>query len=239
MNMKKFFFAMTMILFSLPSFAQKTEYNAVLNTGLFAFYGPRVEKSSSINYSSQNRYTNNPYGSVPSSILGLAFNLKRITSYHLLFGFDLGYDYLRSGIKITGVWNDATTMEAKGISHVNQDFINLFPQIGYRFQVNKFSIDALIGFDLAYGFQLTEQGHATTTTGEKFTTSVDRGTTADFRPRIQAAVNWRRISGFLSYENGQIPYDIGTMGAKEIGVYARIWRIGLAYRLNGSSGKER
>lgn len=236
--MKKIYLAFVLSLLSLSSFSQNTEFRLAFNTGLFFFNGSRVASTSFINYAPQiNSYTNNPYGSLSSPIVGLAFSLKKITPYHLVFGFDLGYDFLRSGIKITGVNSEGKMIRAKGVSHINQSFVNLFPQLGYRFHANKIAIDALVGFDLALGLKLTERGHATTGSGEKYTTNTDRGNTIDFRPRLQVGVNYRKISGFLSFADGLIPYDIGEMGISQMGVYANVWRLGFAYKLNGIPNK--
>lgn len=230
--MKKIFLLLILTGLSLPAFSQHTELKVALNSGIFFFAGPRATKESYINDApGGNAYTNNPYGSLPSPIFGLAFNLKKVTPYHLVFGFDIGYDFLRSNIRIIDLNRNGQMFTAIGHTHINQDFINLFPEIGYRFRAGKCSIDALLGFDLAYGFQLNERGHATAD-GNKYYTKGSYSATGDFRPRIQVDAAFEHMSFFMSYADGLIPYDIGEIGVPKIGTFARIWRAGIAYRLN-------
>ena len=125
---------------------QKTEYRAVLSSGLFSFRGASSSAVSFINYAdnSNSAYTNNPYGSQNGICYGVAGNLKRVSKKNLVFGIELGYENLRSKISIDRIngYNGTSTYqyEANGKTIVDFSFINFQPFAGYRILSKTFTI---------------------------------------------------------------------------------------------------
>jgi len=235
--MQKTFLTLLTVLFLTNSFGQKTEFRIAFNSGLFSFSGQSAEKYSQINFSnsSNSGYTNNPYGSMAGLCYGLSGNLKRVTKKNLVLGLDMGYETLRSKIKISAISGNTGTStyeySATGQTFLNYNFINLFPYIGHRFNVRKVSFDIVGGFDIAYCLKAREKGNASVTNGTKYTTSVDRKTiNTDIRPRIQISADYQKIGIYVGYSYGLANYMSGYVGGTNE-CYARLTRFGLTYRL--------
>lgn len=226
---KVLFFLLLSILFQ-PVFAQKNEWNLSFSSGLFSFRGSGTKQPTFISgYVPNHKSYANPYGTLWCPIVGLSTSIKKVTRSNLLFGVELSYEILRGGNKIVGIADADTVYPTSGKAHINQNFINLFPQFGYRIRVKKVSVDVLLGFDLAYGFGLN--GTAKTSTEGRSKLSYNHDNLLDLRPRIQVAVNYRRMSAFIAYAHGLIPYNFDEIGAANY-IFAQILRIGVAYRLN-------
>jgi hypothetical protein len=235
--MKKLPLTFISLLFLTNIFGQKTEFRISLNSGLFKFAGQSAVKNSFINYSNStnNGYTNNPYGSNVGLCYGLSGNLKRVTKYSLILGFDVGLETLRSKVLIDRIsgFTGTSTYEypATGRTFLNNDFVNFYPSIGYRLNLKKLSFDIGGGFDLAYGFKSTETGDAIATNGTGFITSVDRHiTSTDIRPRIQLSVNSQKIGVYVGYSEGSANYMAGMVGGTNES-FGRLMRFGMSYRI--------
>jgi hypothetical protein len=214
------------------SHAQKTEFRIIINSALFSFAGQSAESKSFMIYNAEiNSYTNNPYGSKNGLCYGLSVNAKRINKSNIVFGFDLGYEVLRSNTSIISVNVDNTVYDAKGQTFLNYGFINLNPQIGYRVDFKKVSFDFLLGLDIAYCLNATEKGKATASNGITYSTLVDRKTiNQDLRQRIQLSVDYNKVGVFLGYSYGVLNYKSGYLGGINES-YARIIRFGFTYQI--------
>jgi hypothetical protein len=221
-------------------FAQKTEFKASLNLGLFSFAGASAENSSQINYSKspffgETSYTNNPYGAKNGMSYGISAVVTRVTKKNFLFGVDLGYEVLRSLMTIDGISGfDGTStfqLKATGQTFLNYHFINLFPHIGQRFSINNFDFDITGGFDINYCVKTLEKGSATDVNGLEYTTSRERKTiSVDPRPRIQLNVKRSKIGIYLGYSHGGINYKQGFVGGTNE-CYSRLIRFGFTYQV--------
>lgn len=231
-------FTIIALCFLNTSYGQKTEFRISLNSGLFSFAGKSAESVTSINYSEwlERGYTNNPYGSRGGLGIGLSGNLKRLSTNNSIIGIDLGYELLRSKIKINHVSGSTGSstyeLSAKGKTFLNSNFINLHPFMGYRLPVNNLNIDFTGGLDIAYCISSKENGSATASDGTKYETAVDReNINFDIRPRIQIAANYEKVGVYIGYSLGLADYKANYDGGKIDKCYASLLRFGLTYQL--------
>lgn len=232
--MQKTLLTIIALCFLNTSYGQKTEFRISLNSGLFSFTGKSAESVTFINYSNNfgRGYTNNPYGSRGGLGIGLSGNLKKLSTNHSIIGLDLGYELLRSKIKINGIFGDGESLSAKGKTFLNSNFINLHPFMGYRLPVNNLNIDFTGGLDIAYCISSKENGSATASDGTKYKTSVDRETiNFDFRPRVQIEANYEKVGIYVGYSLGLANYKANYDGGKIDKCYASLLRFGLTYQL--------
>jgi len=235
--MNKILSILTASFFACNTFAQKTELQVQLNSGLFSYTGKSAVNSTFIIYSDQNNkaYTNNPYGSNSGLSLGVSGNIKRVTKKNWLLGADIGLERLRSKTKITEInsYNGSETYnyDATGQTYLNNNFLNVQPYFGHRLMLTQLPIDLSAGLDLAYLLSANEKGKATDQNGKDYTTSEDRkNIKLDFRPRFQVETKYRKIGLYAGYsmviKNYKSSYIGGTFEA-----YARFLRFGLTYQL--------
>jgi hemolysin activation/secretion protein len=220
------------------SFAQKTETRIIFNSGLFSFSGQSAEGATFVNYNATTKsgYTNNSYGSNKALCYGFSLQRNHITSWNFIFGFDLGYELLRSKILIDEVADyDGTSninYPATGKAFLNFGFLNFFPHVGFRIKAKNISFDITGGFELALKLKSWESGGAKASDGTEIVTSTNNAHSNlfDFRRRIQLAVNYKRISPYIGYSVGLVNYSNSSGGAND--AFARMLRIGIAYKLN-------
>jgi predicted nuclease of restriction endonuclease-like (RecB) superfamily len=166
---------------------------------------------------------------------GLSANIKRVNKYNFVFGFDLGYEILRSKIQVNSVVDYSGmvnyTFDARGQTFLNANFINLNPQIGYRLSVKQVSIDLLTGYDVAFCLNATEKGKTTTTNGTEFSSSIDRKTiNSDIRLRFQVSTGFKKMGAYIGYSLGLANYKSGYVGGVNE-CYARLFRFGLTCQI--------
>jgi hypothetical protein len=228
-------YALTVLLFTciLPFTlkAQELQVRAMLNSGFYSFYGRGTDAVSRINYAT---YTNNPYGSKGGLSYGLSLDLKKTTKGRFIYGADLGYEMLRSKVKLDydDVIGDIASHFA-GRTYLNTSFINLFPFLGSRFNSQGHPFDLVAGLDIGYVLSAKEDGDAKSTDNAQFhvETSRDRKTIdTDFRPRIQLSTDFNRIGCYVGYSYGLKSYLGGYIGSSTEG-FSRMLRFGLSYRL--------
>lgn len=232
--MKKMLFTIIALCFLNTSYGQTTEIRVSLNSGLFSFTGESVESVTGINYSERTNsgYTNNPYGSRGGLGIGVSGNVKRLSTNNSIIGVDLGYELLRSKIKINKIYGHLGNLDAKGKTYLNANFLNLHVFMGYRLPVNNINIDFTGGADIAYCISSKERGRATASDGKEFNTSTERKTiNFDIRPRIQISANYNKTGAYIGYSFGLANYTSDyDSGGKET-CYARLLRFGLTYRI--------
>ncbi len=234
--MKREIRLLTVFIFSLSltsSIAQKTETSILFNTGLFSFAGSSAYNSTFVNYDKTTNlgYANNPYGSRNGLCYGFSFQKKRITKWNFIYGFDLGYEILRSKVSINGIYSDSF-YSAKGKTILNFGFVNFYPFIGFRINTGNISFDISGGFELALKLKSWESGKAETDKGVEITmpSTFSNSNLFDFRRRLQVAVNYKRISPYIGYSRGLVNYLSGITGGSN-NTYARMIRVGIAYKL--------
>lgn len=215
----------------LTSKAQQLEVRASLNSGFYSYRGSGAESVSRIN---DVAYTNNPYGSKGGLSYGLSFNIRQVAKSNFIFGADLGYEMLRSKVKLEyfDVIGDIAS-DFAGRTYLNTSFINLFPYLGGRFTVSQQHFDLVGGLDVGQVLSSKENGDAKSIDNSQFhiQTSVDRKRLkTDLRPRIQLSTDFERTGFYVGYSHGMRNYMAGLDGMT-VEAYSRMLRVGLTYRL--------
>jgi hypothetical protein len=233
--MKKTVFTLSIIFILTSVFGQRTEFRLGFNSGLFAFVGKSSNATSFINNSSSIHapYTNNPYGSQNGICYGISGNLKRVTKKNFIFGFDLGYERVRSQVTINEV-NDYSTAaifqyQARGKTYLNVNFINTQLFAGYRVVLKPLHFDITGGVDIGRCLQAKEKGSADAINGINYKTAVDRKTIkTDIRPRIQLSADYKKFGAYVGYSRGLTSYKSGYDGGAN-DCFSRVFRFGLTY----------
>jgi len=211
--------------------AQDLEVHANLNSGVYSFHGSGTTAVSRINGTT---YTNNPYGTKGGLSYGLSLDVKKITRGKFIYGVDLGYEMLRSKVKLD--YNDVIGDIASnfaGRTYLNTSFINIFPFLGGRLNGGAQPFDLVAGMDIGHVLRAREDGDAKSTDNAQFhiETSTDRKSlNTDIRPRIQLSTSFDRIGGYIGYSYGLKSYKGGMIGGSTE-AYSRMLRFGLSYRL--------
>jgi hypothetical protein len=235
--MKRIFLTIFIVSIFTTVFGQKTEYRLSFNSGLFSFTGKSAQPVSFINNAEHLNiaYTNNPYGSAPGICYGFSGNLKRVSKSKFVFGFDLGYELLKSKIAIDYIagYNGVATYQysAKGQTFLKFNFINLEPFAGYRFILKQVNLDITGGIDFGYCLNAHENGSATATNGTTYKTSLDRTTIkTDIRPRLQLSADYKKFGVYAGYSAGLVNYKSGYIGGTN-DCYSGLFRFGMTYQL--------
>lgn len=224
---------------ALPAAAQHTELIGRAGLGLMQFGGPDAANSSFVSYSADYGFTNSPYGRQLGAGVALGGRVQRVGAHNGLLVLDLGYELLRSRTAVTSVFYSASmlssyvaTYSADGSTNLRSHGLTMLLGVGRRFSAGNVKIDAVVGPELAYVTGFREKGEGTFDGGQTWTTNQDRSTKAVVDPRLRAdATVWCHQFGFnASYSYGLMNYQSGLMGASRE-VYARVLRLGLAYRL--------
>ncbi len=234
--MKKILFIIYLSFCFISAYGQSTEVGINLNSGLFSFVGESATSSSWINFNTQEEdgYTNTPYGSRGGLSYGISANVTQVYQSNFIIGADLGYEMLRSKVKITRVSANTggnSPIAADGRTYLNNSFINLFPKIGYRLTLANMAIDFSAGMDVAYCLSSRERGSAEAGTRE-YNTKRDRKTiNTDIRPRVQVNISQDKYGGYIGYTRGIRNYKSGFDGGINE-AYSRFIRFGLTYQVN-------
>lgn len=227
---------------TLPVAAQTCEIAGRAGLGLMRFGGPDAQSASLVHYSPNDAglsYTNSPYGSRPGAGVALGLRVQRVGAHRGLLALDLGYEWLRSRTTITQLYYSPSAISsfmgaysADGSTAFATQNLAAFLGLGHRFRVGAVDVDALAGPELAYVFGFHEKGSGTYNGNLSWTT--DRRNTAfnrfDARLRADATAWCHRVGFNASYSHGLINYQSGLIGSSPE-VYARVLRLGLAYRL--------
>ena len=241
--MKKTLLTTLSLLFILTSFGQKNEYRVSLNSGLFSFGGNYAVSSTFINLAASvysSGYTNNPYGTGSGLGIGLSGNFKHLTKKNCILGVDLGFENMRSKVTIDQVydsWNSLNYENAAGKTFLNYHFLNLFPFVGHRFNLNEITADVIGGIDLGYVLSADEKGDAVSESGNHYTTAVERKTQSfDFRPRVQVSFDYSNFGVYIGYSYGLVNYIkgyyvAGNYGTSSTKCESRLIRFGFTYKI--------
>ncbi|MDO7846847.1 hypothetical protein Q5H92_10805 [Hymenobacter sp. M29] len=240
--MKKYLLLGPLLALAAPVAAQQIEIQARAGVGLSRFGGPDARSTSFVNRTDTPDldYTNSPYGSRWGAGVSLGGRVERVGAGNGLLAFDLGYEWLQSRTNITALSISyplyssyrAGPYEADGSTAMQTHNLTTFLGIGHRFGAGKLSIDALAGPEAAYVFGFREKGSGTYNGSTSWSTDLDHRAfnRFDARLRADATVWYQRLGLNASYSHGLLNYQSGLLGASPK-VYARVLRLGLAYRL--------
>ncbi|WP_207425620.1 outer membrane beta-barrel protein [Pedobacter sp. SYSU D00535] len=207
--------------------AQHTELSLQANTGLFSFGGESAERVSFI----YNTRTNNPYGKGSGLSYGLAAELKKATRRNQILGIQLGYESLASNIKINEIIIDDMIIEEQGNTVLRNQFINVHPFFGKRFNAKYLPFDVTIGAEFGFGLKSEEKLSVESFDLE---TSHDHPIPdLDFRLRIGLATRIKQLGFQAGYSHGLTNYTAEMEGADREN-YSRMIRLGISYTLKRS-----
>jgi hypothetical protein len=234
--MRKFGLLFLPFIFLSTVYGQSTEFSVHVNSGLSSFGGESATESSIIinsDVGSAGNYTNNPYGTKKKLSYGLSAQFQRITNSNLIIGLQSGFEVLRSQVTIDDVAGDFPDppSSASGQATFTNGFINLYPNIGQRFNINDLNIDLTVGPELGFNVVSREKGEATTNNNIVLKTDRERNhANTDFRLRSSLTAyfkNWGISTGY-SYGLSNYSGDL-TGGNRE--QFSRFIRFGIAYRI--------
>ncbi|HEX6982146.1 MAG TPA: outer membrane beta-barrel protein [Balneolaceae bacterium] len=234
--MKKLSLLFIHFIFVATVYGQATEYSIHLNSGLFSFGGESATGSSFIiasDVGTINNYTNNPYGTNKALSYGLALQIQRITSGQSVLGLQLGYEMLRSHVQINSISTNHpdSPFPASGQTTLKHDFLNVYPNFGYRFRLQNMPIDLTVGPEFGFNLSSRETGKATFNDGSLIKTNTERsdpGTDIRLRSSLTIYYNDWGISAGYSY--GLNNYTSGLAGANSEN-FSRFIRFGLTYKI--------
>ncbi|KQS31375.1 outer membrane beta-barrel protein [Dyadobacter sp. Leaf189] len=226
-----------LLLFSLclqPALAQKTSLSVYLNGGLGAFRGESTVKTTSLStggpFCRCEGSQANSFGAKNAVSYGAGFILQRQFKSNVLLGLDLGYELLRTKASLTELQLDDMIMQVDGKSISYNHFANIFPHVGYQFNVNEdFHIAVSGGADFGIGL---DSYHKLTVTDfiKRSYNNTDIIPGLDFRPRLQVELGSDKLSFRAGYsyglKNWMGHYDGGNPEA-----YMNVIRLGARYRL--------
>ena len=239
--MKKHVLLLPLLALTIPAVAQHTEIIGRAGLGLFRFGGKSAESTSFVNYYSrgENGYTNSPYGSRLGTGVALGGRVQHVGTREGLLTLDLGYEWLRSRTSITELYYSPAmtssymgSYRADGSTSLYTQNLTAFLGLGHRFKAGSVAVDAFVGPELAYVFGTREKGSGTyngnlTWATDQHYRSANR---TDLRLRADATVWCHRLGLNASYSHGFVNYQEGLVGGSPK-VYARVLRLGIAYRL--------
>ncbi|WP_439556527.1 hypothetical protein [Dyadobacter sp.] len=217
-----------------PALAQKTSLSVYLNGGLGSFRGKSTVKETSLStggpFCRCEGSQANSFGAKNAASYGAGIVLQRQTKSNVLLGLDLGYELLRTKASLTELQLDDMIMQVEGKSISYNHFANIFPYIGYQFNVKEDLHIALSG-GADFGIGLDSYHKLSVTDNFKRTRSeTDIIPGFDFRPRLQLEVGSDKLSFRAGYSYG-LKNWMGNYDGGSFGAYMDVIRIGAKYRL--------
>ncbi len=214
------------LFFSKTGNAQSWELNGNINSGLFFFGGESAEKNTI--YVGR---LNTPYGKRGGLSWGVSADLKRVSKTDFLYGLNLGFEVLRSRIKVTEdrLYDDVFS-EINESAYLNNSFVNTYPYFGKRFKLPNSELDLTAGFDIAYLLSSKEKIDFDVIGGRSDHPIDRKNINVDLRPRIQLAFNYNRMGIYTGYSHGLVNYTPKMDGANNQ-IYSRMFRFGLTYKI--------
>ena len=213
------------------AFSQTHELRVGITSGISNFTGSGSVGKSVLNGSSQQEYyTNNPYGKKYGINLGGAVNYRYVFATNVILGAEAAFERLQTKVDLEG---NEFANGSRGLTKLNQQFLNFNPFVGYRVFFEPMSMDMQLGVDLAKTLSMKENGSIEDKQGNKTEFDRDRGKIIelDIRPRLQFNVNYDRYTVFASYSWGLKDYQSGLIGGDFGPARLNVFRLGLQYQL--------
>jgi hypothetical protein len=220
-----FFFCICLISFSAA--AQKTEYTAHFNTGLFSFAGNEQDEASFSN----EIYNSKPYGQKSGLSYGLGAQIQRVTESDLMIGIQAAYESLASKRRLREIIIDNVSHKVNARTILRTSFISVYPYFGNRFSVNKIPFDLSLGPDL--GFGLSSKEKRKTKNPDSKTKLEHTYPGMDLRLRISLSAFYKQYGFNTGYSFGGTNYSEGIVGQNAEN-RSRYIRMGISYNIKPS-----
>ena len=237
---KYFLLAVPATLLATQAFGQTIEFSGRANAGFSEFRGDNATTSTTVvttsSGTSESTRAVNPYGKHLGTGFGVSVRAQRVGKVGLLTALDLGFDWMQARSDVNYIYYNTSSSysrTATGTVRLYTPAITAFLGAGWRLKGEKYSLDALVGPELAYVLNAREKGDGTTSANGGWSSDVDRSPAnrLDFRVRGDVTL-WRSHVGLtLSYSNGFANYQPATSAVPSPDAQARLLRVGLAYRL--------
>ena len=236
------------VIFAVYTYGQKNELSVNAYSGLFSFHGNGSVKTSrftdGFNLGIKDHKppkTYNIHGRRNAFSYTIEAGVMRNTKMNLLYGMGISYEVLTSKVNIDSFvyYGEPVTSQydAIGYAKLKNTFFTISPVFGKRFLKNKFAIDILAGFDLAFCLKSHEKGRALLVNIGPYYEVIETNNDVpkpniDFRPRVQIQGYYKRMGLLLGYSLGLSNYhlDIDDLRDKTKS-YTGFLRVGLSYKL--------
>lgn len=218
------------------AYAQKWECLAKINSGLFSYAGKGAEKTSFLEYwqgdPSLYSYTNNPYGRKSGFSYGVGFNVQRVTSWHFVYGLDIGFESVQSKMPLSQT--DMNGVLWSGRTLLRTDFVTGSPHFGFYWNIKSVRMDLSIAGDFVkYLSEAKENAKIESAGGKNISAKGNReNPTLDSRTSYQLTVFKNRLGLSLAYAKGLNDYNSGWLEGDGHQIFSRYLKIGFQFRLS-------
>ncbi len=223
--MKSVFLSFVILLIAINSQAQKTEVMLNADGGFFLFHG----KSSSPVFDGEH-YIFFGKAFIPS--YGMSAQLQYIFSSQKIIGLSVGYENLRNENKNFGQLEVFGPLEIFGKSVLSYQFTNIFPYVGYRFNLDEeWKLDVLAGVDIGFMILAIQKENEHNLSGDTMNfTNYLYHPNIDIRPRLQADFFYKRFGFYFGYSFGVVNYA-KTNNLTTDKIYSECFRMGISYKI--------
>ncbi|RZK53655.1 MAG: hypothetical protein EOO59_12240 [Hymenobacter sp.] len=239
--MKYLLLALPATLLATSAFGQTIEFSGRANANFSEFRGDNATTTTTVvttnNGTSESTRAVNPYGKQLGAGFGASVRAQRVGKIGLLTALDLGFDWMQARTTVNAIYYNTTTTgysrTASGTVHLYTPAITAFAGVGWRLAGEKYTLDALVGPELAYVLNAREKGDGASSVNGGWSSDLERtpANRLDFRLRGDLTL-WRSRVGFTaSYSNGFANYQPATSAVPSPEALVRLVRVGLAYRL--------
>ena len=239
--MKYFLLAVPATLLASQALGQSIEFSGRANAGFSEFRGDNATTTTAVvttnDGASESSRAFNPYGKKMGTGFGVSVRAQRVGKIGLLTALDLGFDWMQARTDVNYIYYNSPTSSssrtASGRVQLYTPAITAFGGVGWRLSGEKYTLDALVGPELAYVLNSSEKGSGTSNVNGGWNTDLARtpDSRLDFRLRGDLTL-WRsRVGLTLSYSNGFANYQQATTSIASPDAEVRLLRVGLAYRL--------
>ena len=224
-----------LLISAVQSSAQDFEFALQAQSGFFNFYGKNAAHISFMSESDVSSFPNLTdiyYGKKPAVSYSLGADLKFLTKTEWFLGAGAAFESLQSSVKIDTIYSFAGVSAAYGQTKLMNQFINLNPYIGKRFEMEETPLDVSVGIDIGFGLSSHEKGKAKRGDGSEVRTDLDHEMpNVDLRPRIQVVGHFDKIGVLLGYSRGLTNYYPDQGGAQPE-AYSAFLRVGISIVLD-------
>lgn len=236
---KYFLLAVPATLLASQAFGQTIEFSGRATAGFSEFRGDNATTTTTVvttnNGTSESTRAVNPYGKQLGAGFGASVRAQRAAKIGLLTALDLGFDWMQARTTVNTIYYNSigANRTASGTVHLYTPAITAFGGVGWRLAGEKYTLDALVGPELAYVFNAREKGDGASSINGNWSSDLERdpANRLDFRLRGDLTL-WRGRAGLTaSYSNGFANYQPATSSTASPDVMVRLVRVGLAYRL--------
>lgn len=176
---------------------------------------------------------NDSYG-VYGRDAGFAYSIglqgQWVTQQKHLLGLGLSFEKLstkcNTTLPATDIVGNTPPQTEYGVTTFTSSFINVNPFVGQRLLDKSVTLDATIGFDVAFNIK-SNSTFTTTFKQELFDASTINAPSIDARPRLQLSAGYKKINVLAGYSFGITNYD----NLNKNKAYLQFVQFGVGYKI--------